>query len=143
MQETKIKDIMTKDPVVISPDCTIKEAAMKMKEIDTGVLPVGAEDKLHGMITDRDIVLRVIAEGEDIEQTKVEDIMTPKVVTCGEDESLQKAADTMRLHQVNRLVITDDEGKMCGILSFGGILRKDDNTSEICEVIQHAVGKAA
>lgn len=132
---------MTKDPVIIPPDASLKQAAARMRDVDCGVLPVGRKDRLIGIITDRDIVVRAIAEGRDPAKEKVEDYMTDEVYACNEDDSLEQAADKMREHNVSRLIVEDRAGNTAGILSFGCILRKDTNAEEVANVVEHAVQK--
>lgn len=141
--QTKVKALMTPHPVLISPESTLQQAAQKMEEINCGVLPVGTEDNVEGIITDRDIVIRAIARGENPKKEKVGDYMTEKAYSCKENDTLQQAADLMRKHQVSRLIVKDANGKVSGILSFGCILRKDGNAGEIADVIQHATGRKA
>ncbi len=144
MAQTKVKELMRRNPEVISPDSTIKEAAQKMKFLDCGVLPVGDKDILEGIITDRDIVLSAVAKGKDISQERVRDHMTYQVFGCREEDSLEEAAQQMHDHQVNRLVVRDDSGKVSGILSFGRIIREDADATEIAKVVEYAVsGKKA
>ncbi|MDE3060039.1 MAG: CBS domain-containing protein [Pseudomonadota bacterium] len=134
---------MKPDPAVISPDMSLQEAARKMAEIDCGVLPVGKGDDLEGIITDRDIVTRAVAKGKDVSREKVRDYMTEGVCYCSEDDSLADAAKSMQENQVARLMVKDDGGRTSGILSFGAILRKNDDSEEITEVVECATGKNA
>lgn len=143
MQRTQVKMLMTADPIVISPETTLQEAARRMERADCGVLPVGEGDKLEGVITDRDIVVRAIAKGKDPTHEKVKDYMSKEVFSCQETDTLEQAADRMCTHQVTRLLVKDERGKITGILSFGAILRKDTNMEEISKVIQHATGRYA
>lgn len=143
MKNTKIKDIMTSDIVLIAPSTTLKEAAVRMREIDCGVLPVGSADHLEGIITDRDIVIRAISKGKDIMTEKVKDYMTTPVFSCNEDDVLEDAAAKMRNHKVSRLVVKNSKGTVKGILSFGGILRKQADAEEIANIVKHTVGKSA
>ncbi len=141
--QTQVKDVMKSHPVVISPDATLKEAAQRMESLDCGVLPIGAQEKLEGIITDRDIVIRALAKGKDISKEKVKNYMTPQVHYCNADDTLEEAAKQMYEGQVSRLVVKDRNGKMCGILSFGCILRKHSDAQEISHVVECAVGKNA
>lgn len=141
--DTKVKELMTADPVIISADTTLMEAAQKMKMIECGVLPVGSWEKLEGIITDRDIVIRAVADGLDMASSKVRDFMTAEVFYCNEEATLAEAAEEMRRHKVSRLAVKDDSGKACGIITFGAILRKDDSLREIGNVVECAVGKKA
>lgn len=143
MKNTKVKELMTGDPVVVSPEASLKEAAAKMKSVDCGVLPVGTEDRLLGMITDRDIVIRAVAAGKDPAKEKVADYMTGKVYSCSEEDYLEDAADKMREHGVSRLMVKNRQGRVRGILSFGCILRRNANAEEVANVVKHAVRPAA
>lgn len=143
MQNTKVKELMTSDPVLITPDASLKDAAAKMENVDCGVLPVGTKDRLDGIITDRDIVIRAIAKGKDPAKEKVRDYMTGKVYACNEEDYLEDAADKMREHKVSRLVVKNKQGKVTGILSFGGILRKNADADEVANVVKHATHRAA
>jgi CBS domain-containing protein len=143
MQNTKVKDLMTYDPVFAAPDDTLRQAAAKMKDVECGILPVGTKDKLQGIITDRDIVIRAIAKGKDPAKEKVKDYMSPQVYACNEEDYLEDAADKMRQNEVSRLVVKTKTGKISGILSFGGILRKNANAEEVANVVKHATHRAA
>lgn len=139
--QTKVKDLMKEDPVIISSSATLKEAAQKMKSVDCGVLPVGTWDKLEGMITDRDIVIRAVAESVDITSARVCDYMTTDVYYCSENDTLAQAAEQMHKNNVSRLVVRDNSGKACGIITFGRILREDESLKEIGKVVECAIGK--
>ncbi|MGZ9097513.1 MAG: CBS domain-containing protein [Micavibrio sp.] len=138
MKTIIVKDLMTPNPVLIDPDATLQEAAESMKSVDCGMLPVGVKDNLEGVITDRDIIIRALAEGKSSAQAKVRDFMTVKVYACNENDTLDAAADKMRTHKVGRLVVKDNSGKVTGVLSFGGILRKEADAMEISNVVKHA-----
>src|SRR5262245_10813435 len=107
----EIKKIMHKHPCFISPTATLSQAAKKMQEYDCGILPVGDEKKVIGMITDRDIVTRALAEGKSATKTLVKDIMTKKVVACYDDDSLEAATATMRSKNVSRLLVISHKNK--------------------------------
>lgn len=143
MQSTKVSELMTEAPVFVKPEATLWEAAQKMKKINCGVLPVGTETKLEGIITDRDIVIRAIAEGKDPSKEAVRNYMTEKVYACHEGDYLEDAASKMREHKVSRLVVKNRIGKAVGILSFGGILRRNANAEEVVNVVKHAIHKTA
>ncbi len=136
------KDLMTPDPQMIAPTATLKEAAQKMEKIDCGVLPVGEKGNVEGMITDRDIVLRAVAKGKDVNVEKVSDYMTAdKICCCEESDTLEDAGGKMRQHNVSRLLVKDQSGEVCGILTFGRILRQNESIEEIGNVIECAVGE--
>lgn len=140
---TKVKELMTENPVLVDPNMTLEKAAKQMRDIDCGVLPVGTEQKLKGMITDRDIVIRAVARAKDVSREQVRDYMTEEVFSCDEDDTLEEAADIMRAHKVSRLIVKDKAGGVCGILTFGCIFRKDEDSDEIANVVRHATRHAA
>jgi CBS domain-containing protein len=125
--ETTVKDLMKANPSMITPDSTLKDAARKMASIDCGVLPVGAQYRVEGVITDRDIIIRAIAQGKDIEKEKVRDFMSTEVVSCSENDSLEEVANKMHENRVSRILVQNESGGLSGILSFGCILRKHNN----------------
>jgi predicted transcriptional regulator len=114
-----------------------------MKSVDCGVLPVGSWVFLEGIITDRDIVIRAVAEGADTSKEEVRDYMTTEIFYCEEDDTLEEAAEKMCRHNVSRLVVNDSRGQACGIITFGCILRKNSDTKETSNVVECAVGKRA
>jgi CBS domain-containing protein len=122
----EIRDIMTPNPEGISSDGTIREAAHHMKDMNVGILPVVEGDSLIGVLTDRDIVTRVIAEDRDPAKTTVEEIMSRELFTCTEDTDLEEAVRNMEDNQVRRLLVTDSEGRCVGIMSLGDIATKSD-----------------
>jgi CBS domain-containing protein len=143
MANKQVKELMETDLELISPDATLEEAARKMKECGCGFLPVGSDDAPEGIITDRDIVVRAIAEGKDPGEEKVRDVMTDEVCACKETDMLEDAARVMSENNVSRLVVKDNEGRICGILTFGRMIRSNDNKQETSEVVETATGKAA
>lgn len=142
MKTIYVKDIMTIHPTLIAPDATLQQAAERMKKVDCGMLPVGTKNHLEGLITDRDIMIRAIAEGVDPSLACVKDFMTKNIYACNEDDFLEDAAEKMRAHKVGRLVVKDREGKTVGILSFGGILRQQANSDEVANVIKRATSSS-
>jgi len=115
-----VSDAMTAQVVTAKPTDTIKRVAKIMQEVDTGVVPVSDDGKVVGMITDRDIVLRVVAEGGDL-NGPVSAVMSEDVQTCREDDNLADAAALMGAHQLRRLPVLNDAGRLVGILSLGDI----------------------
>jgi CBS domain-containing protein len=107
--------------VVISPEATLQEAASKMREIDSGVMPVGENDRLVGMLTDRDITVRATADGKDPGATKVHEVMTPEVAYFFEDDDVRAAATKMERHQIRRLIVLNRDKRLVGIISLGDL----------------------
>lgn len=143
MSAKKVKELMETNLVLISPEATLAEAANKMKQADCGFLPVGENDKPLGIITDRDIVIRAIAQGKSPQEVKVRECMTDDVCSCTESDSLADAARVMSENKVSRLVVKDAKGAMCGVLTFGRLIRNNDNREETSAVVDAATGMAA
>lgn len=143
MASKQVKELMETDLELISPDATLEEAARKMKERDCGFLPVGDKDDPEGIITDRDIVIRAIAEGKNPAEEKVRAYMTDEVCACRDNDTLENAAQAMSENNVSRLVVKDSHDKICGVLTFGRIIRSNDNKQETSKVVEKATGKAA
>ena len=114
----KLKDLMSRDVKVISPDMSIREAASQMRDGDFGMLPVGENDRMIGTITDRDIAIRGVAEGKDI-GTKVRDVMSEGISWAYEDDSVEAAAKIMSERQVRRLPVVDRDKRLVGIVALG------------------------
>lgn len=114
----KIKDVMTADVRTAAPDQTLQSAARMMQQVDSGVLPVGENDRLLGMITDRDIAVRGVAEGMGPE-TPIRDIMTDEVKYCFEDDDLDSVAGNMADLKVRRLPVVNREKRLVGMVSLG------------------------
>lgn len=117
---------MTRDVQTVDPNTTVKETAEKMKELDIGSLPVCQGHRVVGMITDRDITLRVTAEGKDPEETRVGDVMSLSVITCTEDQDLEEAERIMHNEQVRRLPVVDLDGDLVGFISMAKLARAAD-----------------
>ena len=116
----KVKDVMTTNVRLASPRQSIAEAARLMAECDAGVLPVGEDDRLVGMITDRDIAIRAVAKDLPPD-TAVREVMSKEVLYCFEDEALEHVADNMGEQQVRRLPVLNREKRLVGILSLGDL----------------------
>jgi len=122
----KARDVMTLDVAIISPDAKIQDAAKRMAALDVGVLPVGNDDRLIGIVTDRDIAIRGVAQGKNPAQTKVRDVMTDRVLYCFADEEVDHIADNMAEMQVRRLPVVDREKRLVGVISLADIALKHD-----------------
>src|SRR5262245_8906083 len=118
----RVSEVMTGNVECVRPDTSVQEAARKMKELDVGPLPVcGDDDRLAGILTDRDIAVRAVAEGRDARTTKVRDAMTPEVIYCFEDQDVKEASRLMKEHQVRRLIVLDRNKRLVGIISLGDL----------------------
>jgi CBS domain-containing protein len=119
-----VKEAMSTDVQLINPDQTIREAAQMMVEIDAGALPVAENDRLVGMITDRDIAVRAVALGKPGE-TKVREIMSGEVLYCFEDEELTHVSRNMSDMKVRRLPVVNRDKRLVGLISFSDVARHE------------------
>jgi CBS domain-containing protein len=124
----KVKEAMSSDVQLINPDQTIRQAAQMMVEIDTGVLPVAENDRLVGMITDRDIAVRAVALGKPAD-TKVREIMSGEVLYCFEDEELTHVSRNMSDMKVRRLPVVNRDKRLVGLISFSDVARHEQPTT--------------
>jgi len=140
----KVSEVMTRNVECIRPGDSILQAARKMRKIDVGPLPVcGDDDKLVGMVTDRDIVVRAVADARDMDETKVQDVMTPDIHFCLESHDVRRAAQVMHDKQVRRLVVLSDDRRLVGIVSLGDLAVEagdDRMTGDALEGISQPVG---
>ena len=121
----KVRDVMTPDVRLVDPDRSIREAAELMADEDIGALPVGENDRLVGMITDRDIAVRAVAKGLGPDVT-VRDVMSQDVMYCFEDEDLDDVAQNMGDIQVRRLPVLDRGKRLVGIISISDLAQGED-----------------
>lgn len=122
----KVRESMTHDVRLANPQQSIREAAQVMAEIDAGSLPVGENDKLIGVITDRDIAVRAVALGKSPDDTKVRDVMSREVLYCYEDQELEEVARNMSDLQVRRLPVVNRDKRLVGVISLGDLARNED-----------------
>lgn len=122
----QVREVMTKNVKIVSPTATIDKAASLMGEIDCGALPVGENDRLVGMIIDRDITLRAAAKGKVPAQCTVREAMSPDIKYVFEDETTEAAAQNMSRLQVRRLPVLNRQQRLVGILAFGDLAVKQD-----------------
>lgn len=138
----QIKNIMTRNVEVIRPETTLQEAAETMKRLNVGPLPVCEDDRLVGMLTDRDIAVRAVAEGQDPWTDHVRDVMTPDIVYCYEDQDVREAAKLMKEKQIRRLVVLNRDKRLVGIVSLGD-LAVDTGDEELAGATLEAVSEPA
>jgi CBS domain-containing protein len=124
----KIKESMSSNPRTIDADKSVAAAAKMMKDEDVGLAPIVDGDKLVGTVTDRDIATRVVAAGKDPESTKVKEIATKDVVTVDPDQDLEEAVRLMAQHQVRRLPVVEEGGRLVGVLAQADVAQ--DASSE-------------
>ena len=124
----KLSEIMTRQVEVIQPDDSLQFAAKKMKDRDIGFLPVCDGTTLMGVLSDRDITIRALAEGMDVNVMLSRDLMTTPAIYCFDDQDISEAAKVMAEHQIRRLVILSREDeRVVGVISLGDLARSDSN----------------
>jgi CBS domain-containing protein len=121
----QLNRIMTEYVEVIAPEMSIQEAA-EMRSLDAGVLPVCNGDRLVGILTDRDLAIRAVADGRDSKSTTVEEIMTRQIAFCFEDQDIEEAERVMEKNQIRRLPVLDHDNRIVGMVSLGDLAIKDD-----------------
>lgn len=115
------KDIMSKDVKCVDSDTSLHEAAKIMRDKDIGALPVCGNDRLIGFVTDRDIVVRILAEGKDTKTTTVKDAMTPQCLYCFEEDSLEDVSKNMGKSQIRRLPVLNQDKRLVGIVALADL----------------------
>lgn len=133
----KLREIMTRNVEAISADASLAEAADRMARLDIGFLPVVDEQRVVGAVTDRDLVVRGVAEMRDPKSTTVEEVMTRELKTVSADEDAEKAAQMMEEEQIRRLVVTDDDGGCVGVITLGDLSQKMSDLERCGEVLDH------
>ena len=119
-----VSDIMSRDVEFLDPSATVQAAAELMGELDVGALPVGSETKLDGVVTDRDILYRVVARGFDPATTPIRDVLSRPVISCGEADTLQVAMDMMATNHIRRLPVRDPAGTIAGWITMADVSRR-------------------
>jgi CBS domain-containing protein len=117
------KDLMTRTVTCISPETRIQDAAKTMKAMDVGFLAVCEKDRLVGAVTDRDVVLRVIAEGKDVKDCRARDVMTHDIFWCFEDQTADEVADYMAEKEIRRVLLLDRNKRLVGVISIGDLAK--------------------
>jgi len=135
----KCNDVMTKNPVCCLPNDSVSKVADLMKSKNIGSLPVIENEqtkKLVGIVTDRDLTLKIVAKSLDAKSTKVEAVMTREVVTCLADDDLQKALNAMAEHQLRRIPVVDNSNKVVGIIAQADVATRVDQPKETAEMVR-------
>ena len=137
----RCSEVMTRDPVCCEPGDSVKRAAELMKSEDIGSVPVvrsGNDRHLVGIVTDRDLVVKVLADGRDVSGATVRDAMTSNPACCREDDDVDRAVAVMEERQVRRVPVVGANGELCGIIAQADIatrLNRDETTGELVEAI--------
>jgi len=135
----KCNDIMTEDVVYCLPDDPVSKVAQLMKKEDIGPVPIVDNEKtrtLVGIVTDRDLALKVVGEGRDPKKTKVEEVMTRKLVTCRADDDIERAMNAMAQYQLRRIPVVDDSMRLVGIISQADVATRVDEPEKTGEVVR-------
>jgi len=132
-----VREAMTSKLCSIDTDKTVAYAAKMLRDEDVGIAPIVEGDRLVGVLTDRDIAVRVVAEGGDSEQTKVTDVMSRDLVTLDPDQDLDEALRLMARHQVRRLPVVEEDGRLVGVVAQADVAQHagDQQTGEVVEQI--------
>ena len=135
----KCSEVMTNNPVCCLPNDTVANVAELMNSGNIGSIPVIENEqtkKLIGIVTDRDLTLKIVAKGLDAKSTKVETVMTRKVVTCRADDDLQKALDAMAENQLRRIPVVDADNKIMGIIAQADVATRIDQPEKTAEMVK-------
>jgi CBS domain-containing protein len=119
-----LRELMTPNPCAIDEDKTVEYAAKMIRDEDVGLAPIVGGDRLIGMLTDRDIAIRVVAEGKHPQTTKVSEVMSRELVTIDPDQDLEEALRLMSRHQVRRLPVVEEDGRLIGVIAQADIARE-------------------
>lgn len=133
----KVATVMTKNPVVAAASTYLSEVARKMLDNDVGEIPVVHDGKPIGVVTDRDIVVRLVAHGQDPKQVRAQDCMTSPALTVEEGADLKECADLMARERIRRVPVVDASGSLCGIVALADLERRTDTRSMKAEVSRH------
>lgn len=120
----RVADVMSRHVEFIEADAPVREAAELMGELDVGALPVGAPERLEGVLTDRDILYRVVARGGDCEAVRVRDVLTAPVLSCRPEDDVRGAMDLMAAHHIRRLPVRDAAGRVVGWVTLADLSRR-------------------
>jgi CBS domain-containing protein len=135
----KCNEVMTKNPECCLPKDSVVKAAQLMKRLNVGPIPIVESEetrKLVGFLTDRDLALKIVAEGRDPKSTKIEEVMTHKVVTCHMDDDLQKAMDVMSENQLRRIPVVDSGNRIIGIIAQADVATRLDQPVKTAEMVK-------
>jgi CBS domain-containing protein len=136
----KVSELMTKNPACVTPDADLGKVAKLMADHNVGAIPVVENQdskKVVGVVTDRDIAIRAVAQGKNPVQMKAQEVMSTKIVTVKQDDDIQDVTKLMEKHQVRRVPVVDENGKMCGMVAQADIALKttDQTTADVVQTI--------
>lgn len=125
----KIREIMTANVECVPPNLSVTQLAEKMKALDVGFVPVCENDRLMGTVTDRDIVIRGLASGRDINSCTARDVMTNEIFYCFEEDNVKDVAERMRDKEVRRMLILNEQKRLVGVVSIGDVSKVEEKVS--------------
>ena len=125
----KVREIMTSNVECLAPEASLKEIAQEMKSLDVGFIPICENDRLVGTVTDRDIVIRHVADGRDVNTTQVREIMSREIIYAFEEDDVKTVAERMREKDVRRILILDENKRLVGVVSIGDISKVEEKVS--------------
>lgn len=136
----KCQDVMTANPACCTPNDNVARIATLMKDENVGSIPVcedGQSKRLIGIVTDRDLALKVVAECREAEGTRVEQVMTRRPVTCAATDDLDKAIQAMEQHQIRRILVVDADGRLKGIIAQADVAMRNDDARQTADAVRH------
>jgi CBS domain-containing protein len=138
----QVKEVMTENVSVVEPDTQIPQIARKMRDEDIGSLPVVENERLVGMVTDRDIVVRAVAEGQDVRTATAREAMSPRILYCFDDQTVEEVLENMGEQQIRRLPVVDRDKRLVGVVSLGDLAKSakkkaGEALKEISQPTQH------
>jgi CBS domain-containing protein len=132
----KVAEVMTRGLDPIDPSATVQEAATQMAELDVGAVVVGTERELSGILTDRDIILRVVVDGRNPAEVKVAEVMSSSLFPCRADDLAETVLAQMRERQIRRMPVLDDDGQPIGIVTLGDLAKAIDSPEQVREALR-------
>ena len=132
----KVSEVMTRGIDPVAPSASVQEAAVQMAEFDVGAVLVGTAGKLEGVLTDRDIILRVVVDGRNPADVRVADVMSPNLYTCKEDDTVEAAFAEMRERQIRRMPVHDENGEAVGIVTLSDLAKAVESPEQIQETLR-------
>jgi len=133
---TKASDVMNPGVNSVAPDATVQEAATQMAELDVGALFVGSDEALEGVLTDRDIIVRLVVEGRSSADAKVSEIMSAALFSCKADDPVEAVFAEMRERQIRRMPVYDDAGKPVGVVTLGDLAKAVESPETLKESLR-------
>jgi CBS domain-containing protein len=132
----RVAEVMSRGFDLVDPSATVQQAAVQMGELDVGAVFVGIEEAVQGVLTDRDIILRVVVEGRHPAEVVVSEVMSAKLFSCKEDDSVESVLAQMRERQIRRMPVLDAAGKPVGIVTLGDIAKTVSGPEQIKEALR-------